>query len=132
MKKYILVLFLFSSLVSSAYSQNMQIPQALKSYIALAMNDNPQVQAAEARWRGTDAKVNEAASYLYPKIDVSSRFTAFEGGRVIDIPTIGPVNTAGLGLTPWDTKIEAVWPISERNTSFLATLSAPKSAFVSL
>ncbi len=111
MKKHILALFLFSSLVSSAYSQNMQIPKALRSYIALAMNDNPQVQAAEARWRGTDAKVNEAASYLYPKIDVSSRFTAFEGGRVIDIPTIGPVNTAGLGLTPWDTKIEAVWPI---------------------
>src|SRR6187399_2985850 len=111
MKKHILVLIIVSFMSGSVYAQNMQIPTALKDYIAIAMKQNPQIQASEARWRNTDAQVSEAASYLYPKIDFTARLTAYDGGRVIDIPGIGPVNTAGLGVVPYDTKFEATWPI---------------------
>ena len=111
MKKYILVLIIFSYISGSVYAQNMQIPTALKDYIAIAMKQNPQIQASEARWRNSDAQVAEAASYLYPKIDFSARLTTYDGGRVIDIPGVGSVNTAGLGVVPYDTKFEATWPI---------------------
>jgi outer membrane protein len=110
MKKTILVFFI-TFLTGSVYSQNMPIPTALKSYLEIAMKENPQIQASQARWRNTDAKVTEAASYLYPSVDFTARLTAYDGGRVIDIPGIGPVNTAGLGVVPYDTKFEATWPI---------------------
>lgn len=106
---FLLILTLFIFEQTSA--QQSQVPQALRGYIETALTQNPEIMAARAKWAGADARADKAQSLLLPSIDFTSRFTGFSGGRVIEIPNIGQVNTAGLGLPPWDNKFEAVWPI---------------------
>ncbi len=104
-----LILLLFVSW--STASAQPQVPQALRSYIETALAQNPDVLAARAKWAGVDARADRAQSLLLPTVDFTARFTGFSGGRIIEIPNVGSVNTAGLGISPWDNKFEAFWPI---------------------
>ncbi len=109
MQRLLQLLFLLT-LTGSALAET-PMPQALRGYIRIALESNPEILAARAKWKQNDAKVDAAASNLYPRIDFTSRATGFVGGRILDIPGIGKVNTAGLGIVPWDNKFEATWAI---------------------
>jgi outer membrane protein TolC len=111
MKKIFFLLFCVTAVNSGVLAQNSEIPQALKGYIGIALSQNPDVQASRARWKGSDAKVGEASSYVYPHVDLSWQFSGFSGGRVITVPGFGSVNTAALGIPPWDNKLQASWAI---------------------
>ncbi len=100
-----------SLIAINSKAQFTQAPESLKSYIEIALSQNADVLATRSKWQNTDAKVDESAAAFYPRLDFTSRFTRFSGGRVITIPTIGAINTSGLGLPVWDNKFEMVWPI---------------------
>src|SRR5689334_17259862 len=99
-----LLLFLSFGLLMSSASAEAQTapPPALRGYIETALAQNPDVMATRARWKNTDAHVTEATSFLYPRLDFSSKFSQYSGGRIINIPGVGNFNTAALGVVPWD------------------------------
>src|SRR5207253_7675521 len=97
-----LILFLFLGVSAAADAQTTAIPQSLRGYIETALAQNPDVQAVRAKWKNTDARVTEATSYLYPRLDFTSKYSTFQGGRIINIPNVGQFNTAALGVVPWD------------------------------
>jgi outer membrane protein TolC len=59
-----------------------------------------------------DAHVTEAASYIYPHLDFTSKFSKYQGGRIINIPGVGNFNTAALAVVPWDNEFTVSWPIA--------------------
>jgi outer membrane protein len=103
-------------LAAAGYGQTAPIPSPLKSYIETALTQNPDVQATRARWKNTDAHVTDAASYLYPRLDYSSKFQQFQGGRIINIPNVGNFNTAALAVVPWDNEFTVSWSIANYAT----------------
>src|SRR5690349_19011592 len=110
MKKIIIgIVLIFAA--QMVQSQTVPLPQALQGYIGIALAQNPEVQASRAHWKNTDAQVNEAATTLYPRLDFTSKFSTYQGGRIITIPNVGKFNTAALGVIPWDNEFTASWPI---------------------
>ena len=114
MKRLLLFLLLaFSTItLTGVYGQTAPTPQALHSYIETALAQNPEVQATRARWKNSDAHVTEASSYLYPRLDFSSKFSQYQGGRILDIPGVGKFNTAAIGVVPWDNEFMLSWNIA--------------------
>ncbi len=110
----LLTFLFFASLIeaTAAAAQTAPPPQALRNYIETALAQNPDVQATRARWKNTDAHVTEATSFLYPHLDFTSKFSQYQGGRIIFIPGIGNFNTAALGVVPWDNEFTVSWPIA--------------------
>ena len=94
-----------------AEAQVSAVPEVLQSYIELALKQNPEMSASRARWDQADARVDQANSNLWPKLDLTSRYTTFDGGRVISIPNGPALEAAQFGITKWDNKLEAAWPI---------------------
>jgi len=97
-------------------TQTIPLPATLKSYIETALAQNPDVQATRARWKNSDARVADATSYLYPRLDFSSQFQQFSGGRIINIPNVGNFNTAALAVVPWDNEFRVSWSIANYAT----------------
>ncbi|MEP7233966.1 MAG: TolC family protein [Ignavibacteriota bacterium] len=97
--------------VGSASAQTPS-PRALQGYIETALAQNPEVQASRARLHNSEAHVTEATSYLYPRLDFTSKFSQYSGGRVLNIPGVGVFNTAALGVVPWDNSFTVSWPIA--------------------
>lgn len=95
---------------NSAQAQSARVPEVLQGYIELALKQNPEMSAQRARWEQADARVDQANSNLWPKIDVTARYTDFQGGRMIPFGD-AQVSTAQFGIVKWDNKVEAVWPI---------------------
>ncbi|HET6511502.1 MAG TPA: TolC family protein [Candidatus Kapabacteria bacterium] len=87
------------------------MPEVLQSYIEIALKQNPEMSASRAKWDQADARVDQANSNLWPKLDFTSRYTTFDGGRIIAIPNGPSLPTAQFGITKWDNKLEAAWPI---------------------
>jgi outer membrane protein TolC len=85
----------------------------LESYIDIALKQNPDVQAARARWSQADARVDQANTGLWPHFDVSMQYMDYEGGRLIQLSKDAPpVPIAKLGTIPvWDNKVSAYWSI---------------------
>ena len=110
MKQLFLFAILFLSTVVG-YAQTTAVAEPLKGYIETALAQNPDVQATRARWKNTDAQVHVASSYLYPRVDFSSKFSQFQGGRIVNIPNVGNFNTAALAIVPWDNQFTASWSI---------------------
>lgn len=108
MKCCSLLVILF--IAGSSFAQQTHVPQALQSYVELALTQNPDVLAARAKWAGADARADRAQSALLPAVDFTSRFTGFSGGRIIEFQG-NRINTAAIGLPTWDNKFEAFWPI---------------------
>ncbi len=108
------ILFIIAVLcvAASGNAQTVETPPALRSYIETALAQNPEVMATRARWKNTDAHVTEATSNLFPRLDFSSKFTQFSGGRIITIPTIGAFNSSALGIVPWDNEFTLSWQIA--------------------
>jgi outer membrane protein len=94
-----------------ASAQVSAVPEVLQSYIELALKQNPEMSASRARWDQADARVDQATSNLWPKLDITSRYTTFDGGRIIAIPNGPSLEAAQFGITKWDNKVEAAWPI---------------------
>jgi outer membrane protein len=94
-----------------ASAQSAPAPAQLERYIDVALGHNPDMQAARSRWKQSDARVDQANSNLWPKIDVTSTYTNFTGGRVITLPSLGSFSTAKIGVVPWDNSIGATWNI---------------------
>jgi outer membrane protein TolC len=103
--------------------QPVAAPETLERYIDLAIKQNPDLMAARARWQQSDARVNQAYSSLYPKIDVNGNYTNFSGGRIITLPGLGTFSTASIAVVPWDNNISATWNIFN-----WAAWEAPKTA----
>ncbi len=114
MKRLFFFLMLTSSVVtqSRVYGQTAPTPLALHSYIETALAQNPEVQATRAQWKISDAHVTQSSSYLYPRLDFSSKFSQYSGGRIIEIPGVGKFNTAALGVVPWDNEFMLSWNIA--------------------
>ncbi|MFI5264286.1 MAG: TolC family protein, partial [Candidatus Kapaibacterium sp.] len=115
MKRFFSAFFVIA-FIGSGIAQTAPIPSPLKSYIETALAQNPDVQATRARWKNTDAHVADAASYLYPRLDFSSKFSQFSGGRIISIPKVGDFNTAALAVVPWDNEFQLSWSIANYAT----------------
>ena len=111
MKRLFFPLILLTVFAIGGRAQTAPVSPALRNYIETALAQNPEVQASRARWKNVDAHVSEASSYLYPHLDFSSKFTKYSGGRVIFFPGVGNINTAGLGIVPWDNEFTLSWPI---------------------
>jgi outer membrane protein len=110
MKKIIIgIIAIF--IAREAGAQAIPLPQPLQGYIQTALAQNPEVQATRAKWKNMDAHVADASSNLYPRLDFISKYSAFQGGRIIDIPGFGKLNTASLGVIPWDNEFDVSWPI---------------------
>jgi outer membrane protein len=110
--KRIFSLLILSIFAVESPAQTVPTPPALHSYIETALAQNPDVQATRARWKNSDAHVSDAASNLYPRLDFTSKFSQFQGGRVIDIPNVGEFNTAALAVVPWDNEFNVSWSIA--------------------
>ncbi len=95
----------------TALAQPAQTPKALADYIEVALKQNPDVMAARARYDQANARVGQATSSLWPRVDVNATYTSFSGGRIITIPGIGAFSTATIGVVPWDNNISASWSI---------------------
>ncbi|MFI5264731.1 MAG: TolC family protein, partial [Candidatus Kapaibacterium sp.] len=110
----LLLFIILGSLVFSvdADAQMTAPPAPLRGYIETALAQNPEVQATRARWKNTDAHVTEATSYLFPRLDFTSKYSQYSGGRIINIPGVGKFNTAALGVVPWDNEFTVSWPIA--------------------
>jgi outer membrane protein len=115
MKRQFLFLILFH-FARVGNAQTIPLPAPLHSYIETALAQNPDVGATRAHWKGTDAQVSDASSYLYPRLDFSSKFSKFQGGRIINIPNVGNFNTAALAVVPWDNEFTASWSIANYGT----------------
>ena len=125
-----LAAFLFPR--SSVRAQVPQTPAVLNQYIQLALKQNPDLAAVRERWNQAEARVDQASSNLWPKIDLNLRYTEFKGGRIITIPGLGTIEPSKFGITPWDNKLEAAWPIFnyavwQANRTSKAYLSAATS-----
>ena len=96
---------------SMSNAQPAQTPAQLNQYIELALQQNPDVMAARARFDQANARVDQANASLWPRIDVNATYTSFSGGRIITIPGIGAFSTASIGVIPWDNNISASWNI---------------------
>ena len=103
-------LIFLSFSISHANAQMAKPPVSLQGYIDIALKQNPEVQAARAKWKQADARVDQATGNLWPKIDFDEKYTSFEGGRVIQLGN-QQFNTAKIGVIPWDTRVTATWPI---------------------
>jgi outer membrane protein TolC len=99
------------SFVTNAEAQVNAVPEVLQSYIEIALKQNPEVAATRAKWSAADARVDQANSNLWPRLDFTGRYTTFDGGRVISIPNGPSLPTAQFGITKWDNKFEAAWPV---------------------
>lgn len=97
--------------VTTAQAQSSAVPEVLQGYIELALKQNPEMGAARAKWDQADARVDQANSNLWPKVDFTSRYTDFDGGRIISIPNGPSIPSAQFAITKWDSKFEAIWPI---------------------
>jgi outer membrane protein TolC len=95
---------------------------ALDGYIETALKQNPDMQAARARWDQASSRVGQASSSLWPRLDLSMRFMDYEGGRVVNFAG-APIHVSAIGITPWDNKIDASWPIFNTSTWYLAAAS---------
>ncbi|HYM36752.1 MAG TPA: TolC family protein, partial [Steroidobacteraceae bacterium] len=100
-----------TAVASTGWSQTAPLPTPLQSYIQTALEQNPDVMASRARWKNTDAKVDEARSGLIPHFDFVSRYTGFSGGRILYFPSVGNFNASALGIVPWNNYFEVSWPI---------------------
>src|SRR5579872_7465654 len=110
MKKIIIgIVLIFAAQIAAA--QTIPLPQPLQGYIQTALAQNPEVQATRAKWKNMDAHVTDATSNLYPRIDFVSKYSAFQGGRIIEIPNVGKFNTAALAIIPWDNEFDVSWPL---------------------
>jgi len=96
---------------TGANAQTASPPPALRGYIETALAQNPEVQATRARWKNSDAHVTEATSYLYPRLDFSSKFSQYQGGRIIKFQN-SEFNTAAIAVVPWDNEFTLSWPIA--------------------
>lgn len=105
------VFTLVSLAPNNAEAQVSAVPEVLQSYIEIALKQNPDMSAMRARWDQADARVDQANSNLWPRLDFTGRYTTFDGGRVIDIPNGPKLEAAQFGITTWDNKLEAAWPI---------------------
>jgi outer membrane protein TolC len=112
MYRFLLLLLIGTLIATTGNAQTAPIPAPLEGYIQTALSQNPEVQATRAHWKSTDAQVTDATSYLYPRLDFTSKFSQFQGGRIIEIPTVGKFNTAGLAVVPWDNEFTASWSIA--------------------
>lgn len=111
LKVAILALALAGSKLPSAFAQAPGVPDALQSYVEIALKQNPDVLAEMSRRDQASARVDQANSNLYPHVDFVSRYTNYTGGRIVSIPGMGQFSTAKLAVAPWDSKFEASWPI---------------------
>jgi outer membrane protein TolC len=112
MNRLLILLILGSVIATTAASAQTAPPPMLRSYIETALAQNPEVQATRAKWKNTDAHVTEATSYLFPRLDFTSKYSQYSGGRVLNIPGVGKFNTAALGVVPWDNEFSISWPIA--------------------
>lgn len=110
LKSLFALLFLTLS-ITPAHAQVSAVPEVLQSYIELALKQNPEMAASRAKWDQADARVDQANSNLWPRLDFTSRYTTFDGGRIIAIPNGPQLEAAQFGITKWDNKLEAAWPI---------------------
>ena len=122
--KRLFSLLILSLLIAGSHAQTAPVSPALRSYIETALAQNPEVQASRARWKNVDAHVSEASSYIYPRLDFSSKFTKYSGGRVVSFQG-AEINTAGLGIVPWDNEFTLSWPIG--NLGIWQGISVSKS-----
>jgi outer membrane protein len=97
------------ALVVNVHAQTID-RSALNTYITTALQQNPDMQAARARWDQASSRVDQAYSNLWPHVDVTMRYMDYQGGRVINFNG-NPVHVSAFGVTPWDNKIDAIWPI---------------------
>ncbi len=99
---------------TASVAQVTPVPHALENYIEIAMKQNPDIQAERARRSQADARVDQANSNLYPRLDLSLQYNSLAGGREIVLPfgnTPVTLNTAKLGIITWDNKLTASWQI---------------------
>lgn len=95
---------------------------ALDGYIETALKQNPDMQAARARWDQASSRVGQATSNLWPHLDLTMRFMDYQGGRVVNFAG-APIRVSAIGITPWDNKIDAIWPIFNSSVWYGAAAS---------
>lgn len=83
---------------------------AIDKYIETALKQNPDMQAARARWDQASSQVGQANSNLWPHLDLTMRYMDYEGGRILNFNG-SPIHVSSFGVTPWDNKLDAIWPI---------------------
>lgn len=105
------LLTLVSLAPGKAEAQVSAVPEVLQSYIEIALKQNPDMSATRARWDQADARVDQANSNLWPRLDFISRYTTFDGGRLIEIPNGPKLEAAQFGIVKFDSRVEASWPV---------------------